>query len=133
MMDRFRYLLVSLYAWLASIYFGGVLLDMLYSNNLKGVFGASEKASVYSEISDTLLCIGFLVVISAIGAIAVSWKSGMARNLFIASLVAFSLEFFIPIFSFLVKNAQGLSVSRLFPSGLASVLAIFGLYKFYRD
>ena len=43
MIDKFRYLLVGLYAWLASVYFGGVLLDRLYSNHLKDVLGASEK------------------------------------------------------------------------------------------
>ncbi len=132
MNDRFRYLIVGLYAWLASTYFGVVLLDRLYTNQLKGVLGDTESAIVYSQVSDTLLCISSLVVISAIGAVAVSWKSGMARNLFIASLLVFSLELVIPIFSFLIKNAQGLSGIELFPSGIASVLAMIGLYKYYR-
>lgn len=106
MNERFRFLIVGLYAWIASLYFGGILLDMLYVNNLKGILQAPESAKVFSEISDTLLCIGFFMVITAIGAIAVSWKSGMARNLFIASGLFFPLEFLIPIVASFTKISQ---------------------------
>jgi hypothetical protein len=39
----------------------------------------------------------------------------------------------IPIFSFLIKNPQGLSWIRLLPSGIGSILALVGLYHFYRQ
>ncbi len=133
MNGRLRFLLAGLYAWIASAYFGGILVDMAYSNNMIDILGSSERRMVFSEISDTLLCIGFAMVISAIGAIGVSWKSRVARNLFIASLFAFSFEILIPIFSFLIKNPQGLSWVRLFPSGIGSILALVGLYQFYRQ
>ena len=132
MNERFRFLFVGLYTWLAAVFFGGILLDKVYSKSLKGVLGSSDSAMVFSEISDTLLCIGFVLVISGIGAIAVSWNSRIARILFIASLVAFSLEFSIPIFSSFIKTTQDLSWIRLFPSGMASILAFIGLYKYYR-
>jgi hypothetical protein len=132
MNERVRFLFVGLYAWVAAVFFGGILLDKVYSNYLKGILGSSESTMVFSEIADTLLCIGIVMVISAFGAIAVSWNSRIARNLFIASLLAFSFEFLIPIFSSFIKNTQDLAWIRLFPSGMASILAFIGLYKYYR-
>jgi hypothetical protein len=38
----------------------------------------------------------------------------------------------IPILSSFIKTTQQLSWIRLLPSGLASILAFFGLYKYYR-
>jgi phosphoglycerol transferase MdoB-like AlkP superfamily enzyme len=131
--ERFRFLFVGLYAWVAAVFLGGTLLDKVYANNLKGVLGSSERAMVFSEISDILLCIGFVLVIAGIGAIAVSWKSRIARNLFIASLVVLSFEILIPVFSALFKNTQELSWMRLLPSGIASILAFIGMYTFYRQ
>ena len=133
MNERFRFLLVGLYAWVAAVFFGGILLDMVYANYMKGILESSKSAMVFSEISDTLLCIGFVMVISAIGAIAVSWKSRIARYLFIASLFTFSFEFLIPILFSFIKTTQELSGVRLLPSGIASILAFIGLYKYYRQ
>ena len=107
MNEKSRFLIVGVYAWVAAVYFGGVFLDMVYANNLKSVLGTSESTLVFSEISDTLLCIGIVMVISAIGAIAVSWKSRVARNIFITSLFAFSFEILIPIlFSFITNTLE---------------------------
>jgi hypothetical protein len=39
----------------------------------------------------------------------------------------------IPILSSFIKHTQGLSWIRLFPSGIASILAFIGLYKYYRQ
>jgi hypothetical protein len=133
MNEKFRFLLVGLYAWMAAVLFGGILLDMVYANMLKDVIGSSQRAMVFSEISDTLLCIGFLMVISVAGAIAVSWKSKIARNLLIASLFAFSFEFMIPMLFSLLQIMQELPGIRLLPSAIASILAIIGLYKYCRQ
>ena len=133
MNERFRFLLVGLYAWVTAVFLGGILLDMVYANLLKDVIGFSERAIIFSDISDTLLCIGFVLVISAVGAIAVSWKSRIARYLFIASLLAFSFEFFIPILFTFIKTTPELSGVRLLPSGIASILAFIGLFKYYRQ
>jgi hypothetical protein len=133
MNERFRFLLVGLYAWLAAVFLGGILLDVAYANNLRGVLGLSESATVFSEISDTLLCIGLIIIITAIGAIAVTWKSGIARNLFIFSLLLYFLEFLFPIVSSFTNNLQGLSWIRPLSSGIASILAFLGLYKYYRQ
>jgi hypothetical protein len=133
MSERIRFLFVGLYTWVAAVFWGGILLDKVYVHNLKGGLGSSESAMVFSEVSDALLCIGSIMVLSAIGAIAVSWKSRIARNLFIFSLFAYSFEFLIPILSSLFKNTQELSWIRLLPSGIASILAFIGLYKYYRQ
>ena len=133
MNERFRFLLVGIYAWLATVFLGGSLLDKVYAIYLKGILGASESRMVFSEISDILLCIGFIMVISAIGAITASWKSKVARNLLIASLIAFFFEFLIPVLSSFTNNPQDLSWMRLLPSGLASILAFIGMYKYYRQ
>jgi hypothetical protein len=114
-------------------FLGGILIDVVYAKLLKGVLGTSESAMVFSEISDTLLCIGLVMVIAAIGAIAFSWKSRIARNLFIASLLVISFEFSIPILFSFIKNTQELSWVRLLISGMASVLAFIGLHKYYRQ
>jgi hypothetical protein len=133
MSERLRSLLVGLYTWVTAVFLGGILLDVVYAKLLKGVLGTSESAMVFSEISDTLLCIGLVMVIAAIGAIAFSWKSRIARNLFIASLLVISFEFSIPILFSFIKNTQELSWVRLLISGMASVLAFIGLHKYYRQ
>jgi hypothetical protein len=133
MSERLRSLLVGLYTWVTAVFLGGILLDVVYAKLLKGVLGTSESAMVFSEISDTLLCIGLVMVIAAIGAIAFSWKSRIARNLFIASLLVISFEFSIPILFSFIKDTQELSWVRLLISGMASVLAFIGLHKYYRQ
>jgi hypothetical protein len=130
--ERIRYLFVGLYAWIAAVYLGGVLLDRTYANHLKGVLGAPEAASLFSQISDTMLYIGSVVFIAAIVAIAISWNSRAARYLFIASLLALSFEFIIPFFATLFGDIQGIAWIRPFPSGIASVLAFIGVHKYYR-
>jgi hypothetical protein len=133
MNERFRFFLVGLYAWISAVFLGGILLDMLYANLLKDDIGSSESAIIFSEISDRLLCMGFVMVILAIGAIAVSWRLRIARYLFIASLFAFSFEILIPFLFSTIKTSQELTGVRLLPSGIASVLAFIGLYKYYRQ
>lgn len=132
MKERIRFLFVGLYAWIAAVYLGGVLLDRTYANHLKSVLGPSETSSLFSEISDTMLCIGSIVFIAAIVAIAISWNSRAARNLFIASLLALSFEFIIPILATFVGDVQGIAWIRPIPSGIASILAFVGVYKYYR-
>ena len=88
MNERFRFLLVGIYAWLATVFLGGSLLDKVYAIYLKGILGASESGMVFSEISDILLCIGFIMVISAIGAITASWKSNATAKPDMTTLLA---------------------------------------------
>lgn len=133
MIERLRFLVVGLYAWVAAVFWGSILLDMAYANNLKEVLGSSGSSMVFSKISDTLLFIGSIMIITAIAAIAISWKLKIARNLFIASLLAFSFEFSLPILSSFIKTTHGYSWIRPFPGGIASILAFIGLFIYYRQ
>ena len=136
-LERFRSLVIGFYVWVSTVFFGGILLDIMYSNLSHGVLGTSESTAVFSEVADNLLCIGVIMILAAIGAITFSWNSRIARNLFIASLVILILEFLTPVFFYqFVKNAKELNIGpwlRIIPSGLASVLAFIGLHQYYQQ
>ena len=133
MNERLSFLFVGLYAWVAAVLLGGILLDMAYANLLKDVIGSSESVMIFSDISDTLLLFDFVMVIAALGAILSSWKYRTARNIFITSILIFFFEFLSPILIPFIKDAQGLSWIRLLPSGTASILAFIGLIKYYQQ
>src|SRR4030042_5856980 len=133
MNGRFRLLILGFYAWISGLFVGTILLDMAYAKILRSVLEFSNRSVVFNEISDTLLCIGFLLILSAILAIVVSWKSPVPRNLFITSLIFFSSEFLLPFLFSFIKLSHDISWIRLMPVGMASMLAIIGLYKSYRS
>src|SRR5512143_2894334 len=89
----FGSLVVGFYAGVAAVFFGAILLDIVYSNSLHDVLCASKNTTVFSDVSDLLLLIGVVTVLASIGAIALSWRSAVARNLFIASLLFLTFEF----------------------------------------
>ena len=132
-MNRFiRLFFVGFYAWISAVFFGGIILDVVYARNLENILSAPDKASFSAEISDILLYIAFILVIAALVAIALSWKSPPARNFFIASLLVFSLEFWLPILFSTIKIFQDLSWLRLLIDGSASLLAFVGLQRFFK-
>ena len=120
----------GLYTWVVTIFFGMVLLDIVYAHQ------TPKAVTAFSEVSDFLLLIGALTVLAAIGAIAFSWQSRSARIFFAASLVILFLEFAIPVFlSPLFRDMQSSAwptIVRIMVSGSASVLAFLGLHKLYR-
>ena len=131
-MIRFiRLMFVGFYAWVSAVFFGGIILDVVYARNLENILSTPDKASFFAEISDILLYLAFILVIAALVAIALAWKSPAARNFFIASLLVFSLEFWAPILFSIMKIAQDLSWLRLLIDGTGSILAIVGLQKFF--
>ena len=136
--NNWQYLLGGLYTWIVSIFFGAILLDIVYSNTVRSTLKPSETAALFSEGADFLLLIGTLTIIAAIGAICSSWSLGFVRNLFIASILFVVLEFLTPMLFFsLIQMAQinlGLNVGswvRLSGSALSSILAFVGLWKLY--
>ena len=135
--DQFRPLIAGFYAWMSALFFGGVLLDIVYSGLLRHSFNNSETALIFSTISDIFLKIVFVTLLAALGAIVVSWNSPSARNLFLASLLFFSFEFLIPVFfSRFIQNAQGLNIGpwlRILPTGTASILAFAGFHSNLRQ
>jgi len=140
-LDFIRYLLAGLYAWIVSIYFGAVLLDIFYSRLALDVLRPSETSVLFSRVADLLLFMGMLAVLAAVCTIASSWNLRSARNLFIASILLFaSIEFLMPIlFSLLKQTLQtnpGLNIGtwiRFISSGLSSILAFTGLWKLHQS
>src|SRR4030042_4974225 len=120
----------GLYSWVVTVFFGMILLDIVYSSQVP------EAVIEYAEVSDFLLLIGVLTILIAIGAIVFSWKSRIARNFFIASLAIVILEFLGPLFfSQLIEATHGSlspTIIRLMISGSASILAFIGLHNWYR-
>jgi hypothetical protein len=128
-----RYLFTGFYAWISAVFLGGIIFDIVSARNLEKILSEADKTSFFSEISDFLLLIAFILVIAALIAIAVSWQSPIARYLFIASLLVFSAEFWLPMLFSILKISTQLSWLRLLIDGAASVLAWVGLQRFYHS
>lgn len=120
--------LVGGYAWIITIFFGMILLDITYARLVPGAAGA------FSKVSDLLLFVGFIALLSAAAAIAFSWNAKTARNLLIASLLVTLFEFLIPaFFSLFALNTAALHIGpwlRILPVGIASILAFLGGYRY---
>lgn len=123
---------VGVYAWIVTVFFGAVLLDVIYSTLLGAPTADPVISEVFSGVSDFLLRIGFITVLAALSAIGFSWKSKDARMFFIASLAVLFIEFLAPSFLSEETLNSGYWI-RLSINGTASVLAMFGLFRFYHN
>ena len=129
-LNPWQYLLAALYTWIVTSFFGATLLDVVYARLAANTFNPFETASLFSEVADFLLLIGALTVLTAIGAIGVSWSLKSARNLFIASVLCILLPLLLYSLIDLVQTKLGLNVGtwiRLLTSALSSILAFLGL------
>jgi hypothetical protein len=119
-------LIIGLYAWLATISFGLVLLDILYAGLVP------EAVTALSEAADFLLLVNALTIFAAFGAIGLSWKSKPARYFLVASLAVIILGFIgHMLLSPLLKESSSLGTGiRMILAGSVSVLAFVGFYKF---
>ena len=119
-------LIIGLYAWLATISFGLVLLDILYAGLVP------EAVTALSEAADFLLLVNALTIFAAFGAIGLSWKSKPARYFLVASLAVIILGFIgHMLLSPLLKESSSLATgTRMILAGSVSVLAFVGFYKF---
>jgi len=121
-----------MYAWSTAVFFGAVVLDIVYSRLLRDAVGSGPASSVYREVSDFLLLLGAFPLLAALLAIGVSWRVPRARNLFPISLVAVASEFFVPVVLFpllRISTQSDLAMGRfirLIPIALASLLAVAG-------
>jgi hypothetical protein len=124
-------LLVGSYSWLVIALLGAVLLDSVYARAIRGVLDPAEATTIFSVASDSLLLLVALTVVAAIGTIGRSWRSSLARNLFIASALLAIAEPIAPVVlrPLLLGSNAGLWV-RLLLSASASVLGLLGLIKF---
>lgn len=127
-----------MYAWSAAVFFGAVLLDVVYASVLREAGGGFAQ-SVFGEVSDFLLLLGAPTFLSALAASVLSWNVPTVRNLFLASMLILSLEFVVPIVLFPALRTSSASplpnvmpYVRLLPLALASILALGGFRKLPR-
>lgn len=126
----FGSLAVGSYAWIVAIFFGMILLDVAYAKSLRGSSGMATVATVFSDVSDYLLLVGALAVLTGLSAIVLSWNSRWARNCLIGSLLVLATEFLVPVF--LAGNVPGSGHwIRITINAAASILAFLGAYSFY--
>ncbi len=120
-----RDVVCALYAWSAALFFGAVLIDVVYSSIL-----GDAGAAAYGGVSDFLLLIGAPMALLAVAALALSWSTSASRILVVLSFLFLSLEFVAPFLFPLLRTSTDLSSMaitpyiRLTPLALASLLAI---------
>ncbi len=130
--NRWQRLLCGLYTWMVTVFFGAILLDVVYFHTGSGTTG------MFQEGSDFLLLLGMLTVLAGIGAVAASWGWEITRNYFLTSFLILSVEFITPMASPLLQWLQaspGFNLGtyiRLVGSLLPTVLAFGGLVRMYR-
>jgi hypothetical protein len=131
MSERLRTLLVGLYASTTAVLFGATFLDIVYAHSLKNVLDPSESTLVFTIVSDTLLRMGFILVMAGIGALVSSLPFKKSRKFISASLLVFFLVLAIPfVFPFL-KYTNISPWIRLCLTGLVPLLAFVGLHEYY--
>ena len=125
MTKTIRHLVVGLYAWLAAVSFGFVLLDIVYA----GLVPEAEVA--FSEVADFLLLVNAITILIALGAIGLSWKSQASRNCLVASLAVIILGFlaYVLLSQFLQDSSSLGTGIRITLAGSVSVLAVMGFYE----
>ena len=133
---NWQFLLAAFYTWTASVFFGAVLLDIVYFNAASSALAPAETLMLFSEAADFLLLILALTLLAGMVAVGAAWKVRPARNLFIASLLLVVAEFLAPMLFFsIIETAQaslGFNVGswvRLTLSALPPILAFLGLWK----
>jgi hypothetical protein len=118
-------LLVGAYAWIETVLFGAILLDVVRATQVPD--------ARMGEVRDALLGIGVLALLTGLGAVAAWWQTRTVSALLLASLALLSVEFLAPaLLSQAVRDVEAASGFRIGPwirlgvSGSASVLAFVG-------
>ncbi len=87
------------YVWSISVFFGAVLLDVVYSRLVQTSVSGGKESSIFHDVSDFLLLIGGVMVLSGFIAVVSSWNVPASRNLFALSLlVVGGSEIVLPTF-----------------------------------
>lgn len=132
--DQAMFWLANLYAWMTAVYFGAVVLDIIYANLLRSSQPAEITTVLFSEVSDSLLFLLMLVVLSGMAALILTWNMVEVRFRLLASLLIFFFSPFllhVPI-PFQEYSLLGPAV-RLLSRGLSFYLAFAGLWRLTRD
>jgi hypothetical protein len=133
-----QFLFAALYAWLASVFVGAVILDIVYFDAASRIVTPDETIELFMEAADFLLLLLALTLLAGAAAIAATWKAGPARNLLLASFLLVVAEFLVPVLFFDAIEAVRVSLGfnagpwvRLTLSSLSSLIAFLGLWKLY--
>jgi hypothetical protein len=137
-MNRWKFMLAGLYAWIVSSFFGAILLDIVYSRAVSIDLNPSDTATLFSRGADFLLLLSTLTLLAGVAAIGFAWSHAVARNLLIVSLFFVAVELFTPFLlgSLLLKVQanSGLHTGmwiRLAGSALSSILAFLALWRLH--
>jgi hypothetical protein len=87
-------LFTSAYPLLLSVMAGGAMVDQMYSRAIRATLPPEARSAVSSQVQDALLMLALPVLIA--GGVCVLLSAGRARQLFVASIAIFSLEFVLP-------------------------------------
>lgn len=135
--NKLSTVIIGFYTWIIAVFFGGILLDIAYSAFIEKYLSIPDRTATFSHIADILLAFSAVMVLAALGAIASSGSSRIARSLFIASLVVVIFEFITPVLlSQFVQGGQTFTYGpwiRIMLGGSASLLALTGLYTYSRQ
>lgn len=136
--NKWQYLLASLYACMAFAFFGAVLLDISYAHALSSAPSYSDLAVIFSQAADLLLLLAVITFLAGLGAIGATWNLPSARNFFIASLFFLAAEFLIPplLGPFLLdlQANSGLNIGtwvRLLGNAMCALLAFAAFFKLH--
>lgn len=122
-------LAVGFYAWLATVSFGLVVLDIVYSRLVPGA------ATAFSEVADFLLTVDAITGFAALSAIGLAWNSRTTRMLVAAGAGVVALGFLMyPLLSALLTEGSSLGAGlRVALAGAVSLLAFAGFALVRRD
>ena len=120
---------VGFYAWLATVSFGLVVLDIAYSRLVPGA------AAAFSEIADFLLAVDAITGIAALSAIGLAWNSGTTRTLVATGIGVVALGFLIyPLLATVLRDASSLGAGlRVALAATVSLLAFAGFALLRKD
>jgi hypothetical protein len=121
-------LAVGFYAWLTTVSFGIVVLDIVYARLIP------RAATAFAEVADFLLTVDAITGLAALGAIALVWSSSTTRMLLALSVGALVLEFLAhPLLTAVLSEGSNLgSGLRVILAGAVSLLAFAG-FTFLRS
>lgn len=135
--DRLRIFAAGFYAWILSVISGMILCDIAYARILTEHMSRNIIQALFSEAADLLLWMNGVAILTAVGAIILSYSTRSARNLLITSLFIIIFELIFPVFiSIFIKNTENLSIGpwvRIILSVSATLCAFMGLVVVIRN
>ena len=123
---KIKAIMAGSYAWLTTISFGMVLIDIIYGGLVP------DTSTAFREAADFLLFIKALSILAALGAIGSAMDTKTAKYYFITSLAIIISGFLISMtLSPILGNDSNLGpLIRIILNGSVSILAFMGFFNF---